>query len=78
MGMAGRRESESTARAKYVSGGRGGGGGGGGGDRQQYIYEELSKEGDGQKEKMDGTRDKNTMIIACILRFLVEAHLDGK
>lgn len=57
MGMAGRRESESTARARYVSGGRGE-------DRQQY--EELPKEGDGQKEKMDGTRDKNTMIIVCM------------
>ena len=33
-------------------------------DRQQY--EELNKEGDGQKEKMDGTRDKNTMIIVCM------------
>ena len=37
-----------TARARYVSGGRGE-------DRQQY--EELPKEGDGQKEKMHGTRD---------------------
>ena len=27
-------------------------------DRQQY--EELPKEVDGQKEKMDGTREKNT------------------
>ena len=33
-------------------------------DRQQY--EELNKEGDGQKEKMNGTRDKNTMIIVCM------------
>ena len=55
MGMAGRRrESESIARAIYVSGGRGE-------DRQQY--EELPKKGDGQKEKLDGTRNKNTMII---------------
>ena len=28
-------------------------------------YEDLPKEGDGQKE-MDGTRDKNTMIIVCM------------
>ena len=32
-------------------------------DRQEC--EELPKEGDGQKEKMDGTWDKNTMIIVC-------------
>ena len=37
--------------------------GGRGENRKQY--EELPKEGDGQKEKMDGTRDKNTMIIVC-------------
>ena len=55
--MAGRRDNESIARARYVSGGRRE-------DRQQY--EELSKEGDGQKEKMDGSRDKNTMIIVCM------------
>ena len=30
-------------------------------DRQEC--EELPKEGDGQKEKIDGTWDKNTMII---------------
>ena len=55
MGMAGRRrESESAARTRY---------GGRGEDRQQF--EELPKEGDGQKEKMDGTWDKNTMIIVC-------------
>ena len=57
MGMAGRRsESEGAARARYGRGGRGE-------DRQQC--EELPKEGDGQKEKMDGTGDKNTMIIVC-------------
>jgi len=56
MGVAGRRESESTARARYVFGGRGE-------DRQQY--EEIPKGGDGQKE-MNGTRDKNTMIIVGI------------
>ena len=32
-------------------------------DRQEC--EELPKEGDGQNEKMDGTWDKNTMIIVC-------------
>ena len=56
MGMAGRRESESAARTRYVHGGRGE-------DRQEC--EELPKEGDGQIEKMDGTWDKNTMIIVC-------------
>ena len=45
MGMAGRRtESESAARTRYGRRGE---------DRQQC--EELPKEGDGQKEKMDGT-----------------------
>jgi len=39
-------------------------------DRQQY--EELPRKGDGQKEKMDGTRDKNTMIIVCM-----QAHTDS-
>ena len=38
--------------------------GGRGEDRQQY--EELPMEGDGQKEKMNGTWDKNTMIIVCM------------
>ena len=48
MGMAGRRESESTARARYVSGGKGE-------DRQQY--EELPKEGDKRRRWMGlGTR----------------------
>ena len=37
--------------------------GGRGDDRQQC--EELPKEGDGQKEKMDRIWDKNTMIIVC-------------
>ena len=41
----------------YVSAGRGE-------DRQQY--EELPKESDGRKEKMDGTRDENTMITVCM------------
>ena len=58
MEMAGRRESESAARTRYVHGRRGE-------DRQEC--EELPKEGDGQKEKMDGTWDKNTMIIYCML-----------
>ena len=54
MGMAGRkRESENIARARDVSGGRG--------EDRQAAVRELHKEGDGQKEKMDGTRDKNTM-----------------
>ena len=48
MGMAGRRESESAARIRYVHGGRGE-------DRQQCV--ELPKEGDFQKEKMDGMWD---------------------
>ena len=49
-----------------MSGGRGEG-------RQQY--EELPKEGDGQKEKMDGTRDKNTMIIVCMCDGLILIQL---
>ena len=53
--MAERRENESAARTRYVHGRRGE-------DRQEC--EELPKEGDGQKEKMDGTGDKN-MIIVC-------------
>ena len=61
-----RRETESTARARYVSGGRGE-------DRQQY--EELPKEGDGQKEKMDGTRVKNTMIIVCLYNKVSVSYL---
>ena len=54
MRMAGRTESESAARTRYVHGRRRE-------DRQQC--EELPKEGDGRKEKMDETWDKNTMII---------------
>ena len=45
----------SAARTWYVHGRRGE-------DRQEC--EELPKEG-GQKKKMDGTWDKNTMIIVC-------------
>ena len=45
--MAGRRESESATRARYVHGGRGE-------DKQQC--KELSKEGD-WKNEMDGTWD---------------------
>ena len=44
-------------------------------DRQEC--EELPKEGDGQKEKMDGTRDKNTMIIVCTRDGLQQAHTDS-
>ena len=57
-GVAGRRESESAARARYVHGGMGE-------DRQQCEELHVPKEGDGQKEKMDGTGDKNTMITVC-------------
>ena len=52
MGMTGRRESESAARTRYVHGGSGE-------DRKQC--EQLPKESDGQKEKMYGTREKNTI-----------------
>ena len=44
---------DSAARTRYGRRGE---------DRQEC--EELP-EGDGQKEKMDGTWDKNTMIIVC-------------
>ena len=44
-------------------------------DRQEC--EELPKEGDGQKEKMDGTWDKNTMIIVCTHDGLKQAHTDS-
>ena len=55
MEMAGRRrETESVARTRCGRKGE---------DRQEC--EELPKEDDGQKEKMDGTWDKNTMIIVC-------------
>ena len=37
-------------------------------DRQEC--EELPKEDDGQKEKMDGTGDKNTMIIVHVCTLL--------
>ena len=40
----------------YVHGRRG---------EDRHQCEELPKEGDGQTEKMDGTWDKNTMIIVC-------------
>ena len=32
-------------------------------------YKELLKEGDGQKEKIDGTWDKNTMIIVHVMAY---------
>ena len=57
MGMAGRRrESKSAARTRYVHGRKG---------VDRRWCEELPKEGDGQTEKIDGTWDKNTMIIVC-------------
>ena len=53
LGAAGRRgASESSTRARY-------GHGGSGEDRQEC--EELPEEGDGQKEKMDGTGDEDAM-----------------
>ena len=47
-------DEEKAARTRYGRRGE---------DRQEC--EELPKEGDEQKEKMDGTWDKNTMIIVC-------------